>query len=170
MTAFLQDYLILEEQSNPETYNWSTKQSTQSSKLKSATVIAASSSPIAIDDTTSSALSFDQQLQLLKLQKDKLELEMKVLTLSTPGMPYPLPNNTLADPSLQDAAETTKPQCNKRNIDWPQDFVPSIQGEYDKIELPEFISGFLIMIKSYDTASKDAMLAHLELLTIKAIS
>ena len=26
------------------------------------------------------------------------------------------------------------------------------------------------MIKSYDTASKDAMLAHLELLTIKAIS
>ena len=58
----------------------------------------------------------------------------------------------------------------KRNIDWPQDFVPSIKGEYDKIELPEFISGFLIMIKSYDTASKDAMLAHLELLTIKAIS
>ena len=76
----------------------------------------------------------------------------------------------LADPSLQDAAETTKPQRNKHNIDWPQDFVPSIQGEYDKIELPEFISGFLIMIKSYDTASKDAMLAHLELLTIKAIS
>ena len=66
--------------------------------------------------------------------------------------------------------KTTKPQRNKRNIDWPQDFVPSIQGEYDKIELPEFISGFLIMIKSYDTASKDAMLAHLELLTIKAIS
>ena len=66
--------------------------------------------------------------------------------------------------------KTTKPQRNKRNIDWPQDFVPSIQGEYDKIELPEFISVFLIMIKSYDTASKDAMLAHLELLTIKAIS
>ena len=66
--------------------------------------------------------------------------------------------------------ETTEPRCNKRNIDWPQNFVPSIQGEYDKIELPEFVSGFLIMIKSYDMASKDAMLAHLKLLTIKAIS
>ena len=142
MTAFLQDYLILEEQSNPETYNWSTKQSTQSSKLKSATVIAASSSPIAIDDTTSSALSFDQQLQLLKLQKDKLELEMKVLTLSTPGMPYPLPNNTLADPSPQDAAETTELWHNKGNIHWPQDFVPTIQGEYNQIELPEIVAGF----------------------------
>ena len=90
------------------------------------------------------ALSFDQPLQLLKLQKDKLELEFKVLTISRQDRP---PDNTLADPSLQDAAETTEPRRNKRNIDWPQDFVPSIQGEYDKIKLPEFVSGFLIMIK-----------------------
>ena len=98
-SAFLQGDLNLEEQSNPATYNRSTKQSTQSSKLKSAMVLAASSSPIAIDDTASSALSFDQQLQPLKLQKDKLELELKVLTLSTPGTPSPLDNNMLADPS-----------------------------------------------------------------------
>ena len=94
-------------------------------------------------------------------------MELKVLTISRQERP---PDNTLADPSLQDAAETTEPRRNKRNIDWPQDFVPSFQGEYDKIELPEFVSGFLIMIKSYDTASKAAMLAYLELLTIKAIS
>ena len=166
-SAFLHDDLNLEKQSNPATYNQSTKQSTQSSKLKSATALVASSSPIAVDDTASSAPSFDQQLQLLKLQKDKLELELKVLTISRLERP---PDNRLTDPSLQDAAETTEPRRNKRNIDWPQDFVPSIQGECDKIELPEFVSGFLIMIKSYDTASKDAMLAHLELLTIKAIS
>ena len=86
-SAFLQGDLNLEEQSNPATYNRSTKQSTQSSKLKSAMVLAASSSPIATDDTASSALSFDQQLQPLKHQKDKLELELKVLTLSTAGMP-----------------------------------------------------------------------------------
>ena len=166
-SAFLHDDLNLEKQSNPMTYNQSTKQSTQSPKLKSATALAASSSPIAIDDTASSALSFDKQLQLLKLQKDKLELELKVLTISRQECP---PDNTLTDPSLQDAAGSTEPRCNKHNIDWPQDFVPSIQGEYDKIELPEFVSGFLTMIKSYDTASKDAMLAHLQLLTIKAIS
>ena len=167
LSAFLHDDINIKEQSNPATYNQSTKQSTQSSKPKSAAALSASSSPITIDDTASSALSFYQQLQLVQLKKDMLELELKVLTISCQERP---PANTLADPSLQDAAETTKPQRNKRNIDWPQDFVPSIQGEYDKIELPEFISGFLIMIKSYDTASKDAMLAHLELLTIKAIS
>ena len=87
-SAFLPDDLNLEEQSNPETYNQSTKQSTQSSKLKSAAVLAAFSSPIAI--FSSSALSFDQQLQLLKLQKDKLELELKVLIISHQERP-PLP-------------------------------------------------------------------------------
>ena len=81
LSAFLHDDLNLEEQSNPATYNQSTKHSTQSSKRKSATALSASSSPIAIDDTASSAVSFDQQLQLLKLQKDKLELELKVLTI-----------------------------------------------------------------------------------------
>ena len=161
-SAFLQGDLNLEEQSNPATYNRSTKQSTQSSKLKSAMVLAASSSPIAIDDTASSALSFGQQLQPLKLQKDKLELELKVLTLSTPEMSSPLDNNKLVHPS--------QPSHNKCNIHWPQDFVPSIQGEYNKIQLPEIVAGFLIMIKYYNKASKDAMLAHLELLTIEAIS
>ena len=68
-SAFLHDNLNLEEQGNPVTFNQSTKHSSWSSKLKSATVLAASSSPITIDDTASSALSFDLQLQLLKLQK-----------------------------------------------------------------------------------------------------
>ena len=55
-SAVLQGDLNLEEQRNPATYNWSTKQSTQSSKLKSAMVLADSSSLIAIDDTASPAL------------------------------------------------------------------------------------------------------------------
>lgn len=81
-SAFLHDDLNLKEASNPATYDQSTKQSTQSSKPKSAAALSASSSPIAISDTASSALSFDQQLQLLKLKKDKLELELKVLTIT----------------------------------------------------------------------------------------
>ena len=87
LSAFLQDDLNLEMQSNPVTFNQSTKHSTQSSKLKSAMVLAASSLPITIDDTALSALSFDQQLHLLKLQKDKLELELKVLTISSQEHP-----------------------------------------------------------------------------------
>ena len=110
LRVFLHDDLNLKEPSSPVTYEQSTKQSTQSSKPKSAAALSASSSPIAINDTALSALSFDQQLQLLKLRKDKLELELKVLTISRQERP---PDNTLADPSLQDAAETTKPQRNK---------------------------------------------------------
>ena len=52
----------------------------------------------------------------------------------------------------------------KRSIDWPHDFIPSIQGEYDKLNLSKFVSGFLIMIKTYDAKLKEAFLAHLELL------
>ena len=48
--------------------------------------------------------------------------------------------------------------------------MPSTQGDDEKLELLEFVSGFLIMIKSSDSLVKEAMLAHLELLTIKAIS
>ena len=57
-----------------------------------------------------------------------------------------------------------------RYIDWPQHFVPSIQGEYDKLNLPEFVLGFLIMIKTYDVKLKEAFLAPLELLMVKAVS
>ena len=55
LNTFIQDDLNLEEQSNLVMFIQSIKHSTQSSKLKSAT---ASSSPITIDDTASSALSF----------------------------------------------------------------------------------------------------------------
>ena len=58
----------------------------------------------------------------------------------------------------------------KRSTDWPHDFVPSIQGEYDKLNLSEFVSGFLFMMKTYDAKLKEAFLAYLELLMIKAIS
>lgn len=91
-SAFLHNDLNLKEPSNPATYDQSTKQSTQSSKPKSAATLSASSSPITINDTASSAPSFDQQLQLLKLKEDKLELELKVMTISRQERP---PDNTL---------------------------------------------------------------------------
>lgn len=42
--------------------------------------------------------------------------------------------------------------------------------DYDKLDMPEFLAGFLAMIKLYDTALRSAMLLHLEILATKAIS
>lgn len=42
--------------------------------------------------------------------------------------------------------------------------------DYDKLDMPEFLAGFLAMIKPYDTALRSAMLLHLEILATKAIS
>jgi len=50
----------------------------------------------------------------------------------------------------------------------PQVTVLSV--DYDKFELPQFVAGFLAMIKPYDTAKKSSMLNYLELLMPKASS
>ena len=129
------DDLNLDEQSDPVPHNLPPiKQSAKPAKTKPATAHSAPL-PLSAKDTGPSTLSFDQQLQLIKLQKEKLEL---VLSISQQERP---PENMLADLLTHDA-ETVKPWHNK------QDFVRSTQGDYEKLELPEFVSGFLIMIKS----------------------
>ena len=110
---------------------------------------------------SASFLTYDQQLQ-----KQKLELELKVLSLSHRERLQEHTFEGFTDEVNEPAAQRQV----KRSIDWPHDFVPSIQGEYDKLNLSEFVSGFLIMIKTYDAKLKEAFLAHLELLMIKAIS
>lgn len=93
-------------------------------------------------------------------------MELKVLSLSHRERRQ---ENTL-EGFAEEVTEPAAQRRPKRSIDWPHDFVPSIQGEYDKLNLCEFVSGFLIMIKSYDAKLKEAFLALLELLMIKAIS
>ena len=66
--------------------------------------------------------------------------------------------------------ESTTQQRPKRLIDWSHNFVPSVQGKYDKLNLSEFVAGFLVMIKTYVVQLKVVFLAHLELLMIKAYS
>ena len=62
------------------------KHSTKPAKAKSTTAHSVSPLPLSAKDTGPSTLSFDQQLQLIKLQKEKLELELIVLTISkVPG-------------------------------------------------------------------------------------
>ena len=142
----------------------SAKQS-KSSKSKPAAVPAASPPPISPEDSAS-FLTYNQQLQLIQLQKEKLELELKVLSLSHRERPQ---EHTL-EGFTKETNELAAQRRVKRSIDWPNDFVPSIQGEYDKLNLSKFVSGFLIMIKTYDAKLKEAFLAHLDLLMIKAIS
>ena len=163
-----EDDFNLGEQGAPVPHNPSPiKHLAKPAKAKSTTAHSVSPLPLSTKDTGPSTLSFDQQLQLIKLQKEKLELELKDLTISRLDR---TPENTQVDFPPHDTVGIAEPRRNKRNIDWPQDFVPSIQGDYDKLELPKFVSGFLIMMKSYDSLVKDAMIANLELLTIQAIS
>ena len=154
----------LEEKGNTLQHVQSAKQS-KTSKSKPATVPATSPPPISPEDSAS-FLTYDQQLQLIQLQKEKLELELKVLSLSHREHPQ----EHLLEGFTEEVNEPAAQWRVKISIDWPHDFVPSIQGEYDKLNLSEFVSGFLFMMKTYDAKLKEAFLAHLELLMIKAIS
>jgi len=95
-----------------------------------------------------------------------LELELKVRTISQQEHPL---ENMLVNFPPHDAIAIAELRRKKRTINLPQDFIPSIQGDYDKLKLPEFVAGFLFIIKSYDSLVKDAMIAQLELLTMNAV-
>ena len=60
----------------------------------------------------------------------------------------------------------------KRAVDWPHEFAPGTSNsiDSDKIDLPQFVAGFLAMIKTYDIPKKCAMLDYLVLLMLKASS
>ena len=108
---------------------------------------------------------FDKELELVKQEKEKLALELEVLCLRHVLGP-PTPPTTSAAPCA-----TGKSDTKKKIIDW-QDFVPgtSINAEFNSLDLPSFVAGYLAMIRTYDTASTAHMLAILEVLMAKAIS
>lgn len=103
----------------------STKHS-KSSKSKAATVPATPPPQISLEDSAS-LLTYDQQVKLIQLQKGKLELELKVLSLSHREHTLKGFAEEFTEPAAQRRA--------KRSIDWPHNFVPSIQGKYDKLNL-----------------------------------
>ena len=77
-----------------------------------------------------------------------MELELKVLTIIQQERPL---ENMLVNFLPCDTIAIAELRRKKRTINLPQDFVPSIQGDYDKLELPEFVAVFLFIIKSYDS-------------------
>lgn len=109
-----------------------------------------------------------QEIRLAQLQKERLALELEVLRLRhAPGVS--------PDGDVDDNLKSPKPVDNtkkKRTIDWPHEFAPGTSNsiDYNKLELPQFVTGFLAMIKPYDMAKKSAMLDYLELLMLKASS
>ena len=48
----------------------------------------------------------------------------------------------------------------ERTVDWPHKFAPGnfSSVDYNKLELPDFIRGFLVLIESYDAPLKSATL------------
>ena len=102
----------------------------------------------------------------MKQEKEKLALELEVLRLRQVLGPA-TPPTTSAAPCATGESDTKK-----KIINWPQDFVPgtSIHPEFNSLDLPSFVAGYLAMIRTYDTASNAHMLAILEVLMAKAIS
>lgn len=60
----------------------------------------------------------------------------------------------------------------RRTIDWPHEFAPdnALSLDYDKLDFPDFVTGFLSMVKPHETSKRNAMLDFLELLMLKASS
>ena len=103
----------------------------------------------------------------MQAEREKLALELELLRLKHAQPSTLTPSAT--DTGTFAAAVATK---KKRNVDWSQDFSPgmSTNVEYDKLDLAEFIAGYLSMIKTYDPEATKFMLSHLELLMIKGTS
>lgn len=97
------------------------------------------------------------------MQRDKLALELEVLKLRAAAV----------ETKVADGAESSKPgrARKKRTIDWPHEFCSGAATlDFEKLELADFVAGFLTMIKPYETTRKEVMLQLLELLMLKASS
>ena len=76
----------------------------------------------------------DKELELVKLQKEKLALESEVLRLRQSA-------TTPSQPNVENTTAAKEP-AKKRSIDWPQDFVPgtSTVSDFNSLELPAFVA------------------------------
>ena len=113
---------------------------------------------------SSSTRDLELQIHLTEAQNQKLALELEVLRLRrADGSADANTANSCTQPTV---AKTHK----KRRVDWPHEFAPGnfSSGDYDTLDLPDFVGGFLSMIKSYDAPLESAMLELLELLRAKA--
>lgn len=99
-----------------------------------------------------------QRIILVWAEREKLALKLELLCLKHAQPPTLMPSIT--DTGTSAAAAATK---KKRHVDWPQDFSPgmSMNVEYHKLDLAEFVAGYLSMIKTYDPEVTKFMLKSL---------
>ena len=112
--------------------------------------------------THASNAAISTELQLVQLQRDKLALELELLKLRAAPI-----DNKVTDGEASKSGTARK----KRTIDWPHEFcsgAPTL--EFEKLEMADFVAGYLKMVKPYEAARKDVMLQLLELLMLKASS
>jgi len=104
--------------------------------------------------------------RLAEAERDKLALELELIKLKTSITQRGL---QLSDPT-QD--ETTKKQQRKKKvIDWPNEFCSGAAStEFERLDMPDFVAGYLAMIKPYEPQHKDVMLQLLELVMLKSCS
>ena len=114
----------------------------------------------------SSTRDLELEIRLTEVQNQKLALELEVLRL------HQADGSAAVNTKNSSTQPTSEMTCKKRTVDWPHKFAPGnfSSVDYDKLELLDFVGGFLSMIKSYDAPLKSAMLDLLELLMAKASS
>ena len=99
-------------------------------------------SPATSQPADLTAQTISSELHLAQLQRDKLALELEVLKLRTAA----------AETKFTDGADPSKSgkERKKRTIDWPHEFCPGVPtSDFEKLELADFVAGFLKMIKPY---------------------
>ena len=101
--------------------------------------------------------------ETVRHRKEKLQLELEVLRLRQ--MTTAPPATASQDESGQSgqsfkSGASSGSLSKKRTIDWPQDFVPgmSVTSDLIALDLPAFMSGYLAMIKLYDSETTKHML------------
>ena len=92
-------------------------------------------------------------------------MELEVLKLRKAPTAY-----TTLSKDANDGADPVKSRSTgrKRTIDWPHKFWPGAPiNKFERLELTDFVAGFLSMIKTYDCLHKEVILLRLKLLMIK---
>ena len=124
---------------------------------------------LAVDHILAEPNHLAQKISLVQAERDKLALELELLRLKQAQSTPPPPSGAAKGQGTSASPPMTR---KKRHVDWPHEFCPgmSTNVEYEKLDLAEFVAGYLAMIKTYDPEATKFMLRHLELLMIKGIS